>query len=74
MKHKLLTTALAATAAMFLAATTAPAQVHAGINARTNVDASVAPPGFHHGHKVGWRGGHHPPGWSRGRKVGWHHA
>ena len=93
MKHRLLTTALAAGAAMLLTATAAPAQVSAGINAGAHVGAggggghitarpvatvsaraSVAPPGFHHGRKVGWEGRHHPPGWGHGRKVGWRHA
>jgi hypothetical protein len=37
MNNRLLATALAATAVMLVAATTAPAQVNAGINARANV-------------------------------------
>ncbi len=29
------------------------------------------PPGFEHGNKTGWGGGHTPPGWSHGNKMGW---
>src|SRR5215475_12532269 len=41
MRNRLLATVLAATAAVLLAATPAPAQVNAGINARAKVGTSV---------------------------------
>jgi len=46
MNNRLLATALAATAVMLVAATAAPAQVNAGINARANVGTSSSFPKF----------------------------
>ena len=73
MNNRLLATALAATAAMFLAATPAPAQVNAGINARAKVGTSVGRVhvGARQGATVGVRASVTPPGFHHGRKIGW---